>query len=387
MPLWSQPAAQEVHICVPGHLVAACFFPPTTEQVGLQWALRTMMYLALSVSGANVFAANNRNGIFLSIDNGITWSPTNFSWLMPTALSFALSSNGTGGTNVFAGTYGGGVYLSTDNGANWKVVSIDHASLDYLSLAVSGSNLLGGTDKGVFLSTNNGANWTPTNLTTSTDAFAISPNAPGDTILFAGTLSNGVWLSSDKGASWQPTAGNGLTSSSIWSIAVAPGAGGTIGTSLIAGTDSGVFLSTNYGTNWMRVNYGLMDVTIRACAISGTNLFVGTWGGGVWRRPLSNLTDVENLSADVPTHFILEQNYPNPFNPSTTIRYELPKSANVTLKIFNTLGQEIAVLVNERKEAGSYQVTWNGGQFPSAVYFYRLRAGSFIETRKLILQK
>ncbi len=98
--------------------------------------------------------------------------------------------------------------------------------------------------------------------------------------------------------------------------------------------------------------------------------------------------------AAVPTEIALAQNYPNPFNPSTTIRYELPKSANVTVKIFNTLGQEIAVLVNERKDAGSYQVRWNAN-VPSGIYFYRLQAGDastgsawgFVETKKAILLK
>ena len=80
----------------------------------------------------------------------------------------------------------------------------------------------------------------------------------------------------------------------------------------------------------------------------------------------------------------LHQNYPNPFNPSTTIRYELPKAANVTIKIFNTLGQEIAVLVNERKDTGSYQVQWNA-TVPSGIYFYRFQAGEYVETKKMIL--
>jgi hypothetical protein len=101
------------------------------------------------------------------------------------------------------------------------------------------------------------------------------------------------------------------------------------------------------------------------------------------------------VSQQVPKSFELLQNYPNPFNPSTTISYSLPKSATVTIKIFNALGQEVALLVNERKEAGNYQTTWNASNAPSGVYFYRLQAGEastgsargFVQTRKLLIVK
>jgi hypothetical protein len=94
----------------------------------------------------------------------------------------------------------------------------------------------------------------------------------------------------------------------------------------------------------------------------------------------------------IPAQFDLRQNYPNPFNPSTNISFSLPKAAYVSLRVFNTLGQEVSSLVNERKEAGYYQVTWNANA-PSGIYFYRLQAGDastgsargFVETRKMIL--
>ena len=88
----------------------------------------------------------------------------------------------------------------------------------------------------------------------------------------------------------------------------------------------------------------------------------------------------------VPAAFDLGQNYPNPFNPSTTVSYSCPKTAAVSLRIFNTLGQVVATLVDERKEAGYYQSTWNAN-VPSGIYFYRLQAGEFVETKKMILLK
>ncbi len=85
--------------------------------------------------------------------------------------------------------------------------------------------------------------------------------------------------------------------------------------------------------------------------------------------------------------FELSQNYPNPFNPSTKIKYSIPQSADVTLKIFNTLGEEIETLVSEEKPVGTYELNWNAANLPSGVYFYRLQAGDFVQTRKMILLK
>jgi hypothetical protein len=89
----------------------------------------------------------------------------------------------------------------------------------------------------------------------------------------------------------------------------------------------------------------------------------------------------------VPQTYELSQNYPNPFNPTTEIRFQVPVVSNVKLVVYNLLGQEVAVLVNERKEAGSYQVAFNGANLASGVYLYQLKAGSFVQTLKMLLVK
>ena len=88
-----------------------------------------------------------------------------------------------------------------------------------------------------------------------------------------------------------------------------------------------------------------------------------------------------------PLSYSLKQNYPNPFNPSTTIEYSIPQNSFVTLKIFNTLGEEVALLVNEQKDAGNYKVSFNGLRLSSGTYIYQLNAGDFNETRKMMLVK
>jgi hypothetical protein len=90
-------------------------------------------------------------------------------------------------------------------------------------------------------------------------------------------------------------------------------------------------------------------------------------------------------ASDTPARYLLEQNYPNPFNPGTTLRYSLPVGSFVTLSVFNPLGQIVASLVNEEQEAGVHEVRFASGNLSSGVYYYRLKAGKFTETKELLL--
>ena len=96
-------------------------------------------------------------------------------------------------------------------------------------------------------------------------------------------------------------------------------------------------------------------------------------------------TKVKSGKTEIPEKFILYQNYPNPFNPKTTIRYQIPKQCKVVLSIYNVLGREAAKLVNEKKEAGNYAVNFNASKLTSGLYFYQLKAGEFISTKKMIM--
>jgi len=98
----------------------------------------------------------------------------------------------------------------------------------------------------------------------------------------------------------------------------------------------------------------------------------------------SNPINVDINSLD---EFVLDQNYPNPFNPSTMISFNLPQNAFVTLKVYDVLGNEVVTLVNEEKPAGSYEIDFNAAKLSSGIYFYTLRAGSYKQTKKLILMK
>ena len=97
-----------------------------------------------------------------------------------------------------------------------------------------------------------------------------------------------------------------------------------------------------------------------------------------------NVEDGINNSS-IPTRFSLSQNYPNPFNPTTTIQYQIPELSFVKLKVYDVLGNEILTLVNEEKPAGNYKLNWNATNIPSGVYFYKIKAGSFVVTKKMVL--
>ena len=98
-------------------------------------------------------------------------------------------------------------------------------------------------------------------------------------------------------------------------------------------------------------------------------------------------SDVVEVNLNVPTEFSLQQNYPNPFNPSTKIKFSILKTSKVTIKIYDILGNEIETLVNEEKPTGTYEITWYAENLTSGVYFYQLRTGEFLETKKMILIK
>ena len=125
----------------------------------------------------------------------------------------------------------------------------------------------------------------------------------------------------------------------------------------------------------------------------------GLWGYmkkivNLWADPSIKLkydvtVNIDDLELELPTTFILEQNYPNPFNPTTKIKYQITNLSFVSLKVFDVLGKKVATLVNEEKTAGSYEVEFstNNLQLTSGIYFYTLSAGSFIETKKMVLLK
>jgi hypothetical protein len=353
---------------------------------------------SLGSSGTTLFAGISYDGVYRSNDHGASWTAATNGLPSVVPYAFASTLNGTGDTTLFVGTLSNGVFLSTDNGSHWTAASTGLPVTSIKDLVAfpngtGGTELFAGTLCGVYHSTDNGTHWGAVNngLTDTTiGALAAIPNGTGGTNLFAGTgggfpgYGTGAYRSTDNGGNWSAV-NNGLQTHSVLSFAFSPNGKG--GANVYAGTDSGVFVSTNNGANWSAANNDL-KLAIFSLKVFGTNLFAGTYFSGVYLRPLVDMvTGVEPSRNEVPKSVALRQNYPNPFNPSTVIRYALPSHSHVNLTIYNTLGQQVATLVNGEMEAGYHEVRFDGSRLASGVYFYRLQAGTYAETRKLLLLK
>ena len=338
---------------------------------GTSWTQTSLIQniFGLAVNTNYVFAGTQSNGVYLSANNGNTWSQTSLGNRWVTALA-------ANGNYVFAGVYSpDGLYLSPNNGTSWTQTSLINRSVR--SLAVTGNNIFAGTyTYGVYLSTNNGSSWIQTSLNNRT-VYSIAINGND---IFAGT-DLGVYLSANNGTTWTQTALNNV---SVLSLAVS-------GNNIFAGTyGSGAYISNNYGASWTQRNEGLSNFCLISLCILNNYIFAGTFcemPRGVYRRPLSELVGIVPISNEIPNQFSLSQNYPNPFNPTTNVQFSIVNVQYVTLKIFDLLGREVATLVNEQLQPGTYEVDWDGSGFASGVYYYKLVAGDYTETRKMVLMK
>ena len=337
---------------------------------GSSWAqtgLNNQYVISLAANGSNIFAGTYGGGLYLSTNNGTTWTQTSL-------LSAYVPSLLVVGNNIYAGAYYDGVHLSTNNGTTWTQTSLNN--LDIYSLAVSGSTLFAGTLlNGVYISTNNGSNWTQTSL----NNHSIQSLFINGTDIYAGTYSSaGIYLSTNNGTSWTPTS---FPNESVYSFAVS-------GNTIFAGSDGyGVYTSTNRGANWVQRNEGFLG-NLRVFGLCILNGFIYAASDyDLYRRPLSDIIGIKPISEQVPDHYSLEQNYPNPFNPTTKIKFALTKNSFTNLVIYNAIGREMETIVNEQLNPGTYAVDWSAGKFSSGMYFYRLKAGDFVDTKKMLLIK
>lgn len=379
-----------------------------------QWiSLHSPQFSEITVTGNNIFGSEADLGIYLSTNNGVNWSLTSLN-------TPGFNKISAEGTNIFVGTEQTaglrGVYRSTNSGINWsKVLSISEI-YSVRAITINGNNIYASTGWKIYRSINNGNNWTEALNSFFTYSIAVSPINPNT--IFAAAEAGGVYISTNNGINWTQTSLGNINTLSVKAS----------GSNIFAGTDAGVFLSTNNGSTW---NPTSLDTRryVSSLTISGANIFAGTdYGvyfssnnGAVWfqknqglagnisdgphlcstenfifatnegtssfRRDLSEIININQISTVIPKGFSLSQNYPNPFNPATKINFSLPYSSNVILKVFDITGKEIALLINEIFNSGTYEYFFNAESFSSGIYFYRLDAENFSETKRMMLIK
>jgi hypothetical protein len=268
--------------------------------------------------------------------------------------------------------------MSSNEGSTWHGVNngISRKSVAAVASSDSGT-LFAASSSGMYISTNHGLNWAQRNNGLTNPSLASIAFSKGT--LFAGTMGSGVFVSSDSGQHWTQS-NNGISNESIRTITVASDGW------IFIGTTNGVFDSRDNGSTWNQLNEGLSNLDVRSIAIDSKNTtYAGTYGAGVFISTIA--TSVKNNSPIHASVFSLGQNYPNPFNPSTVITYQLPANSFVTLRVYDEVGREMRTLVNERQTIGNHSLTFYAGELPSGIYFYRLQAGSYIQTKKFVFIK
>jgi len=340
--------------------------------------LRTWSVVIDPNSTAIAYVGTQASGVYRTTDYGGSWTQTAFNrhWVI------SITINDAG--HIFIATADTGIHRSTDDGNTWQRVGDPfEIGSDVYTLAINSlGHIFAGTDARIFRSTDNGLSWirSDSGVVVTGVIWSLAMNSAGD--VFAGDGGGffvgpgSVYRSSNNGNYWTQTP---MTKRSVLSLAI--NSSGHI----FAGTDSGVVISTNNGNSGTRINSGLTVLRVYSIAIDSAGYaFAGTAGGGIFRSAQPT-TLVRHSGNGVPTSYMLHQNYPNPFNPSTIISYDIPKRSHVKLVIYDILGRQVEELVDSEKTPGRYQATFDASGLPSGVYYYRLEAGSFTETKKLIL--
>jgi hypothetical protein len=295
-----------------------------------------------------------------------------------------------------------------DLGASWQLLS-SMPTCTTLTAARSG-NLYAVEDAPATFSfsSDNGSTWTSKDYfggLVDTTQYAITVFSTiqelSATSFLAGS-NNGVFISNDTGNTWR-NASQGLPyiprsfllspakPSFIDTLLGFPNTPAIVGNAhgvVFLGCSAGIYRSVDSGKTWQPYGQGMPSgVPINTLLMdNGGFLYAGTDDGTVFKTSQTTV-GVIDPGETIPLDWKLEQNYPNPFNPSTIIGYQISKPSKVDLKVYDLLGREVALLVNEQKSAGRYEARWDASRFATGVYFATIRAGNFAKTIKLLLMK
>ena len=389
-------------------------------------------FTCLAESNSDIFLGSYSKGIYVSTNNGGNWISKNNGFpnvIYPPSLPTIISIF-SDGNNIYAGLYSPSlwgqnvrIYRSSNNGNNW-ILKNNGFEGELSSFSSNGNYIYAAGSRGIFRSSDNGDNWILHN-NGFVNQNAYSVYASENSVL--ATNDSGFFYSDDNGLNWyqdndgfksndiilqlHPYHGEvfaGLKSGSVWkSSTVLP-------VELLSFTSS--VNENNVKLNWQtnkEINNSGFDIErsnvkdqwTKAGFIQGNgnsnepkeytftdkNLAPGKYKYRLKQIDFNGSFEYYSLAGEVsigiPDKYQLSQNYPNPFNPATVIRYSLTENSFTTLKIYDITGREMTRLVNEKQEAGRYEVIFNGSNLASGVYFYELRSGDFVAQKKMVILK
>ncbi len=341
------------------------------------------------------------------------------------------------GNNVVPGI----IYKTTNGGTNWNALTIPTINGCEEIYFINDNTGWASANNGVVIKTTNGGiSWTQHNVgfsiynvfdlyfLNSLTGWACGGEYSGSTSI------GGIWKTTNGGLNWNTQLNGMMTISFAFitdNIAYAVGFGGTIYKTITGGETiplaptllSPANNSTNvsltptlfWNTSANATSYKVIvssmitfgnivdsaTVTTNQRTIPSGKLNVATtfywkvlannqYGSSPWSDAWyfsTVITGITKINSEIPSSFSVSQNYPNPFNPITKIEFAIPKSSGVKITVYDIAGKEVEVLVNEHLQAGTYQTDWNASANPSGVYFYRIQAGAFLETKRMTLIK
>ncbi len=370
----------------------------SSSNEGLSWEFSSvgipdLPVWSLASKDDYLFAGVGENGIYISEDRGQNWVESSLT-------SYQFENIHIAGNVIYASS-NNGVYVSEDNGENWQQRGLEYTVYgamtsinDMLFVFVDGLGVMRTSDKGV--------NWDDANNGLP-DSWIVSLGVSGSR-LFAGTSGYGVYISDDYGANWQP-ANSGLPNDGYTYIYEIYSYNGVVMIGILSTLypkASNVFyVSYDKGNNWINKSNGMVEDIVALFSIIVLDDIIytatshpadqGDYGRSVWQSPLSYVSVSDKEHSETPVKFELLGNYPNPFNPETTIEYSIPSGVETlhatSLRIYDILGREVAVLVNQKQPAGNYKVKFNASGLPSGMYLYKIQAGNFSAVKKLMLVK
>lgn len=361
-------------------------------------------YVIVDYNDSNIIYAESQNGgLGKSTDGGYSWDyalsgindsePKN--WSTPVVMD-PNSSN-----ILYYGTHS--LYRTTNGAASWTKISpqlTDWVSgrrlgtITTIAVAPTNSNVIyvGTDDSHVWVSSDNGINWV--------DVSAVLPERwvtrvvvdPSDENIFYATFNGLRWRepqphvfrSTNMGADWVDISGN-LPDAPVNAFAVY----NNYPNRLYLGNDVGMYVSFDTGQTWEVLGEGLPVLPIGDIKIHPTENFLvaGTYGRSMYKIDLNLVTDAASDLPQIVNKFSLSQNYPNPFNPTTKISWQSPVGSHQIIKVYDITGKEIMTLVDEYKSAGKYEINFDASSLSSGVYLYKLIAGKYSVTKKMVVLK